>query len=96
MRMRQRKTRLDKKKGSKPTPQARQRIVLSYHLIGRTRGWVKAQIQTSHKEVLLTITQSEIKANIKRDFLGCRDHLEGKKRRASKIILKLSLKQLQR
>jgi hypothetical protein len=86
MRMRQRKTRLGKKKGSKPTPQVRQRFILSYHLIGQTRGWVQAQIQTSHEEVFLTITQSEIKANIKRVFWGWRDHLEGKKRRASKII----------
>jgi hypothetical protein len=62
MRMRQRKTRLGKKKGSKPTPQVRQRFILSYHLIGQTRGWVQAQIQTSHEEVFLT--QSEIKANI--------------------------------
>jgi hypothetical protein len=67
--MRQRKTRLDKKKGYQPTPQCRERFVVTYHLIGRPRGWVQIQTQTSCAQMFLTITQLEIVANIKRIFL---------------------------
>jgi hypothetical protein len=59
-------------------------------------GWVQTPIQTSRADGFLTINQLEIKANIKRVFFGWLDHLEGKERRASKIILKFSLKQTQR
>jgi hypothetical protein len=69
MHMRQRKTRLDKKKGYQPTPQCRKRFVVSYHLIGQPRGWVKTQIQTNHTKVFLTITQWVFKTNIEHVFL---------------------------
>jgi hypothetical protein len=67
--MRQRKTRLDKKKGYQPTPQCRKRFIVSYHLIGQPRGLVQIQTQTSHAQMFLTITQLEIVANIQRIFL---------------------------
>jgi hypothetical protein len=70
MPMRQ-KTRLYKKKGSQQTRQSSQRFVLSYHLIGRSRGWVQTETQTSREAgFFLTITQSEIKGNIKRVFIA--------------------------
>jgi hypothetical protein len=51
LRMRQRKTRLDKKKSFQQTPKARQRFVVCYHIIGRTRGWVQTGTKTSRAEV---------------------------------------------